>query len=387
MQNQIQSLTPLRGYAALFIVIYHFVTLRFQDLNNIITAHTSLLNNSYLMVDLFFILSGFVLAHVYNERFHSAVNRLSYGRFLFARFARIYPLHLFVLSGFVALELVQLVSWLGKNSAPPLLDMIGTDDGPFSGSQSLSDLGANLFLVHAWTLDPRATSWNHPSWSISSEWFAYLFVPFLLILAAKLNRHPKTTQQQWLIIAAIALPLIVLFSISISTRWGLDVAGIHGLIRCLAESWLGIVIYRIYHHGHLKELWQKSTTMLFFLAWIIMVMWFDANDTLAIPAFAGLILCASYNSGPITRFLNAKPNIYLGEISYSVYMTHIFVMQIFLLVWPKLTGEKFGVDLTLIQSLSLLTLSLAAVLVTSAVTYRAVELPARRWLRARYLDD
>ncbi len=385
MRDHIQSLTPLRGYAALFVVIHHFITLRFPDLNNLISTHTSLVDNAYLMVDLFFILSGFVLAHVYTEHFSSTVNRPSYGKFMFSRFARIYPLHLFILFGFIGLELLHTLSWLSKHGGASLLDAIGTTGAPFSGSRSLESLAANLFLVQSWTLDPRFTSWNHPSWSLSSEWFAYLLVPFLLIIVAKLLHFTNRSKTFYpTVIAAITLPLAVLFGISISTQWGLDVAGLHGLIRCVMEAWLGMIAYQVYRHGHLKKLWRQSALMLFFLLWIVAVMWTDANDTLAIPGFFGLILCASYNSGLMARFLNTKINIFLGNISYSIYMTHIFVMQLIVMLWPKIIGGKFGDGLNTDQSLGLLSMTLIAVVLTSILTYKFVELPAKNWLKKQY---
>ena len=94
-EAQLQSLTPLRGIAALWVVLYHYAVIYFPSLHP--QTYTQLLGKGYLAVDLFFILSGFVLAHVYREAFTQEVSG-NYLKFLFARIARLYPLHLFVLA-------------------------------------------------------------------------------------------------------------------------------------------------------------------------------------------------------------------------------------------------------------------------------------------------
>ncbi|HXL54804.1 MAG TPA: acyltransferase family protein [Chitinophagaceae bacterium] len=87
----ISNLTPLRGFAALMVVVFHFEELigRFVNANN-----SMFIRKGYLMVDLFFVMSGFIIFHVYNSNFRSSINRQSFSKFLIARFARIYPFHL-----------------------------------------------------------------------------------------------------------------------------------------------------------------------------------------------------------------------------------------------------------------------------------------------------
>src|SRR5690242_13441536 len=102
--DQLQSLTPMRGMAALWVVLYHYGSQYLPALQA--GRYTHLLDKGYLAVDLFFMLSGFVLTHVYWRAFTGPV-RGSYGKFLLARVARLYPLHLFVLSLFIATALAS----------------------------------------------------------------------------------------------------------------------------------------------------------------------------------------------------------------------------------------------------------------------------------------
>src|SRR6202161_3995096 len=130
-----------------------------------------LVAKGYLGVELFFVLSGFILCPVYLDQV--ADGGFRYGSFLWARLARIYPLHLATLAGIGAMALAALAA--GRVIDPNIL--------------SWSSLPANLLLVQAWGYAPQA-GWNHPSWSISAEWFAYLSFPVFAIAAAGLRRWP-----------------------------------------------------------------------------------------------------------------------------------------------------------------------------------------------------
>lgn len=82
MNQSLPLLTPLRGIAALMVVLFHARLLLFPQWMESIAGHTQLIENGYLWVDLFFILSGLVLAHVYGEAFARTPRTIGYGRFL-----------------------------------------------------------------------------------------------------------------------------------------------------------------------------------------------------------------------------------------------------------------------------------------------------------------
>src|SRR5580700_567280 len=91
--EQLASLTPLRGIAALWVVIFHFCWY-FPAVHP--ERYTGAVYKGYLAVDMFFVLSGFVITHVYKEGFARRVTGRRYRDFLKARVARIYPLHIAV---------------------------------------------------------------------------------------------------------------------------------------------------------------------------------------------------------------------------------------------------------------------------------------------------
>src|SRR5262249_48688850 len=116
----------------------------------------------YLGVDFFFVLSGFIITHVYLANLAhptAAATRV----FLWHRFVRIYPVHVAVLAGLMVLLAIGRVAGIPLNNPE---------------DWSSADLLWNLTLLHAWGFVDHP-SWNVPSWSISAEWFAYLLFPLL----------------------------------------------------------------------------------------------------------------------------------------------------------------------------------------------------------------
>src|SRR5262249_32420651 len=126
-----------------------------------------LLGRAYLSVDLFFLLSGFVMAHVYGRLLGSNW-RVHWRHFAVARFARLYPL--FAITTSVIVSLVALFH------AP-------TKEVSFSGWS----LALQPIMLQQWY---SGLSWNYPSWSISTEVEAYFFFVFFAGLLLS-GRHPR----------------------------------------------------------------------------------------------------------------------------------------------------------------------------------------------------
>ncbi len=100
------NLTPLRGIAALLTVIFHVDLYTGMGGGGLLRQENSMLiSKLYLMVDFFFVLSGFIMCHVYGKWFSSSVDKSSFKKFTIARFARVYPLHFFTLLYLVALRI------------------------------------------------------------------------------------------------------------------------------------------------------------------------------------------------------------------------------------------------------------------------------------------
>ena len=156
MDNQIRSLTSLRGIAALIIVVHHFSYYALPQLGVMLSVYSYFFQNGYLAVDLFFILSGFIMTHVYLDRFSAGVSKSTYWQYLRARFARIYPLHLFTLLVLVGVQSIQL--YLANPHA-------------FTGKFNILALFANVLMLQAFALNCPPlfwcdTFWNEPNGNI-----------------------------------------------------------------------------------------------------------------------------------------------------------------------------------------------------------------------------
>ena len=138
----------------------------------------ALIGNGYVWVDFFFILSGFVMTHVYRSSFVDGRGIAGYREFLGARLARVYPLHFAMLMMLVGLELAKLAVMLTGRAV---------ENEPFTERHSFDALVTNLLLIHSWNLHDDVT-WNPPSWSISAEWAVYLVCPLVILALDKCGR-------------------------------------------------------------------------------------------------------------------------------------------------------------------------------------------------------
>ena len=160
--QELQSLTPLRGIAAIWVICFHYIVVYFSAFHP--EQISSVLNKGYLAVDMFFMLSGFVLSHVYWGTFTSeTADAGHYWKFMGARVARLYPLHLFNLCQFLVATLAFAVYQYGSAGEFNAI--------PVHGARSLTALLANVAMLQG--LKASQLAWNYPAWSISIEFLAY----------------------------------------------------------------------------------------------------------------------------------------------------------------------------------------------------------------------
>jgi peptidoglycan/LPS O-acetylase OafA/YrhL len=157
-QNEIGALTGLRGVACIYVMLFHFSSL-LLNFNRPRNVAVTFLAHGYLAVDLFFALSGFVMALNYSHSFADGFSKTAYSTFLSKRIARIYPLYFIcTIIGF-------------------MLFLVGSMRVDLNKDYSILVLLYNVAMVQVWGF---AESFNGPEWSISAEWAAYLCFPALL---------------------------------------------------------------------------------------------------------------------------------------------------------------------------------------------------------------
>lgn len=356
-QQYFPALTALRGIAALCVVLFHYSVGSFPNLH--LTDMTYFVGKSYLFVDLFFALSGFILMHVYGRSFADGPSKATLGPFLRARLARLYPLHLVLLGGFVLLELVKLA-----------VDRSGLD--AFGGSHTLATLPGSLLLLNAAGLYDTIT-WNGPSWSISAEWIVGFAFPLLVPMVARL----RPTGLLLLYVATLAGFALL----SAGPQHDLDLTSDWGVPRCFLGFVGGMALYRVWQDGAPR--WMATdAAALATAAGIILAMHLNMRGVFIVPLFGLLILCLAQNTARVGRALGTRPMIFLGEISYAVYLAQILLLDSVHLGWRLATGDEIeDAGFSALQSLGVIGLMVAVLLPLSILLHRRFEVPARGWLR------
>jgi len=360
--EHLPSLTPLRGIAALWVVLFHYCW-HFPAVHP--DRYTGAVYKGYLAVDLFFMLSGFVISHVYRRQFAQQVTGRHYRDFLKARVARIYPLHLTVLLLFV-------MTALGERA---VVYAHGGSFGPIRlvGERSVGGFFANLLMLQGvWA---RELSWNDPAWSISLEFLAYFLFPVLFPWLWRAAPAAKA--------GIVMVLLVVLGWLAYSTgddfnQWN----GLGAIMRCLPEFLIGALLYSAYRGRLVGSLLATDAALVTGILVLCTMLHFAAPDFGIVPLFALLLLTAVANRGRLGSWLNSAPLLWLGNISYSLYLIHWFV----LFITTEAIGTHPGIDFAKLPaglSLALITAMLAASLGLATLSYRFVEVAGRRWLRHR----
>lgn len=341
--QKIAPLTSLRGIAATMVMFFH-LRYAFVDVSaiNLALFDIRLIAKGYLWVDCFFILSGFVLAHRYGGGTLASFAKVR--SFIWQRFVRIYPLQLVTLATFAA--------------------YIGTQNGWAYLREQSTALVANALLIHNWGL-VFMEGFNYPSWSLSAEWAAYLLFPILSFAVAKVTRRMLPT-------VILCMILITTFFAYVHFKYGgsMDITYGNGWIRCLFSFTLGLALCPLSQQlrGYLQPVWFEATAIVVGILTVV-GLHMEMSEFLFVPLSAFGILALSYSQGPVTRLLQSAPLVYLGEISFSVYMWHALVGRLFKDAYTVAGRPEWGRPAAILIFISLA----LVVFLFSAVSYHLIE--------------
>jgi peptidoglycan/LPS O-acetylase OafA/YrhL len=347
--NEIRALTALRGLAAMAVVLQHFSA---TAQSHAATTIPSLVPHGYMAVDLFFVLSGFIMAYTYADDF-AARGLRAFPDFLLKRIARIAPLNtvavlLVVLAGFAT-------TWLlGRNIMHDSHDIA-------------YDAASNILMLQGLGV---GTNLNGPSWSISTEFAAYFLFPVLLVLVLRSGRLPA--------LAAVAVCFALLAATAAQhPRLGLDTSSIEGgLLRCLTQFIIGIGTFRLLRNQawatRLATDWVAALAILWVLAALLLRI-----DLLAAFGFPVLIAALAGNQGRIARAIASPVPYFLGVISFSIYLLHNLFRPLELEALRALHPAPLG----LLPALGVALAGALSVIPFAWLAYVTVERPGRRWVR------
>lgn len=345
---RLEALTGMRGIAAWLVVFYH---IRLSLAGLLPAPVIAVLAKGYLAVDLFFMLSGFVLWLTYGPRLARGEPAVI-GGFWWRRIARIWPLHAVVLAGFILLAIALVVTGKDRSGYP------------------FAELPLHVLLIQNWGFT-GALAWNHPAWSISTEMAAYLLFPLLAVLGRRALGSAALVAGLALLLGGLHL----LYGASGHSSLG-DAITTLGLTRCLIEFTAGTFAARLWlqWHGVPAARQIGLACGLAAAATVTAGLWFALAETAWVPlALLLLLLAMALAEGPVARRLAKGPLHWLGEVSYSTYLCHFGLFIVFKLV-------LVGADLQL--GLWQLAAFIGLLVIVSGLSHALIELPAQRALNA-----
>lgn len=359
---QIPALTGLRFFAALWVVLFHYAAIgliAYPPVVEQIAIH------GRAGVDLFFVLSGFVLAYNYAAWFGDGLGH--YWRFVQARAARIYPMYV------VALVVAIPVGLARFPDAPA---------GPLAIVWM-----ANLLLVQVYVPISAMHVWNRPGWSLAAEAFFYVLFPFFAYHVLRRFSRPAA-----LLALAVALYVVEVaaFLAAADAARKVSLGFDHLEMTVYFPPWLrvweffiGCALGALFLHtrGPLQARhWRDRSVAValigsgivmavpesggVYVTWQALASWYVTFT----PFFALLIFALASGDTFLSGVLSRPLIVLLGEASYSLYLLHRHALAALALVVPD-AGALLLVPV------------LAALIGVSVLCYRMIETPARRWLR------
>lgn len=343
-----RHLDGLRIVAAFAVVILHYS--EYAKGNAAAHAVYDHIQHFNLFVDLFFVISGYVIAKQYLEKvdsYHATK------RFLWRRIARIYPLHLLTLGFYLAIAAgLQLGLARGENPA----------------RYPLSDIPAQLLMIHA--LIGQRLTFNFPSWSLSAEMFCYLLFPLLAVAVAR----RRSLAPLAFVAALIANSLYVLTTDA--GPW-IDWINRGGAFRALPSFALGLSLYLFRTEiARRPDVGSPFTPLL--LSFLIIGGLLPSSLALAAVYVIAILAARADLTRQDTILLRTGVDRW-SDLTYSVYMLHIPVATLVLTI----VGRHLS-PLIADARLVLIPVALAALTVASQLSFRYFETPIRRALYSLY---
>lgn len=347
--NRFVVLDSWRGIAALFVAGFHFTTIWALDVG-------SFVGHGWIFVDFFFVLSGFVIAHSCGTRLSTIADILD---FMLRRIGRLWPLHIALLCLLAGLQMVKYVL------------MPGAEPGDL-GHGILGFVSAALFL-HSTPVWPFI-SLNGPSWSISAEFWSYLFFAGMVCFARR-QRLQITMFTAW----------VGAFVLLVSGPMRLETYAEFAVVRCLYGFLAGALTFEFWRRhrdrtmlsGRFADAIEISAVMLTVL---FVAFYADtAFQFLAPLVFAVAIFVFAGERGVVSVLLRSAPFVVIGDLSYSIYMTHSFLREIIragMQVMGYSATPSVGITWLLFVTFVLATLCL------STMTRRWIEKPGQRLFSA-----
>ena len=364
--GEFRALTGLRIVAAVWVVVFHFHFTPLPGVARVAGWFGPLITQGALGVDLFFVLSGFVIAHTYLDKLGPALRVAPTARFVWARASRMWPVYALVFHLFGLWLVVRMVFGSGGDIAYQTVQ-------PVVG---VGQWAQQVFLVQMWDnpfLD--GASWVGPTWSLSAEWLAYLLFPLTALGFFRMRGLPAA------VLACGALALMTPIAGAYLTT-GSPYYPWSWAVRVLCGFGAGVLAYLTVRRLRADEPTRRRASGIAAAVPLVIASGLVAGE-IAGPGRGGVVIVlfpvlvgalALADRGP--AMLLARPlAVSGGRISFSLYLVHIPIFEVFwtaLRHFPDSGRSAYFVALIVLLSTVLL----------AGIAYHLVEEPARRRMRA-----
>jgi peptidoglycan/LPS O-acetylase OafA/YrhL len=364
----IRALTGLRIIAALWVVLFHLRTLIWQASPRLKDDLAPLFDAGAQGVDLFFILSGFVLTWNYLDRMGPRWSARGSLHFLWLRLSRVLPIYL------VTMHIAA--AWI--------IFTLHVGDVPSPDADKLTAISyvRQLFMVQLW-FEPffDGTSWDGPAWSISAEWLAYLLFGVFVLVIFRIAAVSRARTLFALAFCAALPPTVLLLGTGLLyTPWS-------WLPRILAQFIAGALACAAVRRLRLGDTARRGAgylSVLLVLSMVALLYYFDAHPVsgmvdpggLAALMFMPLVVTLAIGVGVLPTLLSTRLLVYGGQISFSLYMIHEPVHT----AWNWAVEQYAIVMEKPVAKLAVVGL-IAAAIGAAMLLYHLVEEPSRRWMR------
>jgi peptidoglycan/LPS O-acetylase OafA/YrhL len=333
--DQIPQLTGLRAVGSIMVVLYHFHASAVHPIFQPLLSY-----GGGMGVALFFALSGYILTLIYAGSFQNRISRKDYATFIWRRIARIYPLHLVFLL-FVVVTYPTFV------------------DPALSGPRQLV---LNLLMMQAWTFDPF--SFVQASWSISIEFLFYLLFPFIV-------RRLTVRRAVWSFFILATIYAVIASEVFPMSEEVLTFTR-HRIFGYGSFFVLGCYVAKLGDLPTVKQIARHPLALAICCGLLVLSCYFPVWRLTILAFILPALVLVVHHSSIAAKALGSRVAVYLGDLSYSIYLSHQLAFMVVALILQAL-----GVANPVLFWLAVYTVILSA----SALTYHCVEVPARAWLR------
>jgi len=361
-----RALDGMRGILALVVASFH--SFWFSHI-----ANTTFVLNATVWLEFFFVFSGFLLYRLYQNRLSNSDQAK---RYLKKRFARIYPIHFFMIGATLLFAIFRIITHklgMGVHETGEIM--------PFQpGSpENWLTLFTNLTMTHSMGFYD-SLSFNHPSWSIGAEFFAYIVFMFTCLFVPI---------KKWWHIGLTMVGIFVIYYGLYLNKPDMDITYDWGFMRCLAGFYTGIVTCWVYMK--IKPFIDSLPDRLFFygatmleiitvMGYVYLVIYMPGKLQFFVAPFAfSIVLVLAFDGGLVSRFLSLPLFMFLGRISYSVYMIHGLISMMFYMVGSRLFPVLRDLDGGILGDLYL-GVYLLLVIGCSHITWTYIEMRGQKWI-------